>query len=540
MERHRRWGPWVVAAVTVTAASPPARAEGTTPRVDVATAAELTAAVAAAQPGDVIVLAPGTYALGKLSCAASGTPTAPIVVRAATPRGARLEFSSVEGFAVTGAHWRFEGLDVRGTCAQDDDCEHAFHVSGAADGFVLRDSRIVDFNAQLKVNAAQVGGVWRTPNAGLVEHNELADTRARNTANPTTKLNIDTGDDWVVRGNFLHDFHKGGGNQVSYGVFLKSGGARGVVERNLVVCSLDVTSAGATIGLSLGGGGTAPQFCAPAFDAATPCAVEHRDGVLRNNVVANCSDVGIYLNRAANTRVLYNTLIATSGVDFRFDTTTGVAIGNFLGGSLRERDGGTFTGTANLAGVALSTFTALYAAPLVGDLSLVGDPAAVLGAGPAETDVVDDYCGRLRSTTVHDLGALEHGLGDCGTLPLPGSGGTGGGSGGSAGTSGSGGSAGNGGGTTGAGGTAGAGPAGGGGSASGGGGSGNGGVPSSGATGGAAGADAGAGATPGGGDEGGCACRAAPGAAGAIGAWRALAGGAALVVARRRRRRAAP
>ncbi len=34
------------------------------------------------------------------------------------------------------------------------------------------------------------------------------------------------GDDWVVRDNFLHDWRKNGGNFVSYGVFLKSGGKR--------------------------------------------------------------------------------------------------------------------------------------------------------------------------------------------------------------------------------------------------------------------------------------------------------------------------
>ncbi|HEY5938725.1 MAG TPA: hypothetical protein VIU61_28935 [Kofleriaceae bacterium] len=55
-----------------------------TPRaVPVTTVAELRAALQAAQPGDVITLAAGTYA-GSFALAASGTPTQPIVVRGAT------------------------------------------------------------------------------------------------------------------------------------------------------------------------------------------------------------------------------------------------------------------------------------------------------------------------------------------------------------------------------------------------------------------------------------------------------------------------
>src|SRR5690606_14992952 len=121
------------------------------------------------------------------------------------------------------------------------------------------------FNAQLKVNASTGGA--QIPHGGLVEYSEIADTAPRNTDGPVTKLNIDTGDGWVVRGNFIHDFHKNGGDNTSYGAFMKSGGSGGVFERNLVACIHDVDTGGARIGLSFGGGGTAPEFCAPAFDA---------------------------------------------------------------------------------------------------------------------------------------------------------------------------------------------------------------------------------------------------------------------------------
>jgi len=389
------------------------------PIVMVATPAELTAAIDGASPGDEIVLADGTYRLTGASCDTPGTATAPILVRAANRQAALVEFDGVEGFKVTAAHWHFEDLDVRGVCADDNDCEHAFHVSGAADGFVLRGSRVRDFNAQLKVNAAMVGGTMTAPDAGLVEANEVGDTRGRDTGNPTTKLNIDTGDDWIVRGNYLHDASKLGGDGVSYAMFLKSGGKRGLVERNLVVCQKDVVNASTRIGISLGGGGTAPQFCAPAFDAGVPCAVEHDGGTIRNNIIASCSDVGIYLNRAKDTHVLFNTLIATAGVDFRFATTSGEAIGNLLAGRIRDRDGATHTATGNLEQVDGATFTAIYRAPLAGDLVVIGNTDTLTGMGPARVDVTDDYCAHARPSGPLTLGAIEHALLGCETLAPP-------------------------------------------------------------------------------------------------------------------------
>lgn len=390
--------------------------------INVSSAAELVAAIDAAQPGDEIVLADGTYLLTGASCDVAGTAAQPIVVRAATPLGAKLELDSLEGFRVTAAHWHFEGLDIRGTCAVDSSCEHAFHVSGAADGFVLRNSRVMDFNAQLKVNASKLGEVYVTPNRGVVEYNELGDTRPRDTSNPVTKLNIDTGDDWVVRGNYLHDARKLGGDGVSYAAFLKSGGKRGLVERNLVVCA----TAGATgatggtrIGLSFGGGGTGNQFCAPAFDPAVPCSIEHDGGTIRNNIIASCSDVGIYLNRARDSKILHNTLIGTAGIDFRFATTSGEATGNVLTGMVRTRDGATMTASANRQAVTVAMFQAMYRAPLTGDLVVTGDVTGLLGGAPADADVPDDYCGVTRAASMIALGAIEHSLPGCETLRPP-------------------------------------------------------------------------------------------------------------------------
>jgi hypothetical protein len=380
--------------------------------VPVSTVAQLRSAVAAAQPGDVIRLAPGTYRLtSTLSCNAHGQRGSPIIVRGDPPLAATIESDTLVAFRVDGAHWHFEDLVVRGVCAVDSDCEHAFQVTGDGTDVVLARNRLVDFNAQLKVNAtfASDGGV-RIPHRGLVEANEVFDTRPRTTSNPVTKLNIDTGDDWVVRDNFLHDFAKNGGNFTSSGSFMKSGGARGVYERNLVVCRGDgQATTDVRIGLSFGGGGTAPQFCFPAFNANVPCSVEHRDGVMRNNVIANCSDVGIYINR----------------------------------GAIRARDMATFTSMNNVTGVSVGTFASAYRAPLTGDLYVTGNVAPWVGMAPANALVTDDFCQRARGAGPFTVGALEHSLGNCETGKPPdggvdgGAGGADGGAGGSAGGGGS-------------------------------------------------------------------------------------------------------
>jgi MYXO-CTERM domain-containing protein len=393
-------------------------------QVNVSSVAQLQSALAGAQPGDDIVLADGTYAVNaNLSCTVNGTAQAPIVVRAQNRLGAIIRFNAVEGFKVSGAYWTFDGLDVQGACADDNNCEHAFHVTGHAERFVLRNSRVRDFNAQLKVNASQNGATWEIPHAGLIERNELGDTRPRATSNPVTKLNIDTGDNWVVRDNLIHDFHKNGGDFVSYGAFMKSGGNNGVFERNLVLCTRDVTTGGTRIGLSFGGGGTGGAFCAPAFSSSVPCDPEHTGGTMRNNVIANCSDVGIYLNKARSTQVLFNTLISTSGVDFRFASSTGAAHGNVMSGTVRPREGGTFQAGTNLLNVTSATFSGWYQEPLKGNLTIKGDVSSLISAAAARAQVVDDFCGRPRpSQGAYTLGALEHSLGNCSGWPTDGGG----------------------------------------------------------------------------------------------------------------------
>lgn len=373
--------------------------------VTVTTTAELVAALAAAQPGDVITLAPGTYATSaNLRCDRAGEPGRPITVRAAALGTVVIESSAVEGFHVTAPHWRFEGLEMRGTCADDDACEHAFHVVGLADGTAIVGNRLVDFNAQIKGNGAPVGpgGAFTWPDDVVIAGNELFDTRPRMTANPVTKIDVVGGRRWRVVANYLHDFAKGGGDNVSYAAFLKGNSRDGVLERNLVVCER-LHRGQVRLGLSLGGGGTGPDsICEDGT-----CSPEHQGGTIRNNLVAHCpADVGIYLNEAAGTRVLHNTLYDTTGIDVRFAASTAEVRGNLVSGAVRDRDGGSSVRADNVLAAGNAAFAAWFRDPDALDFTLT-DGAMLVDRGAALADVTDDYCARPR-TGLPDLGALEY------------------------------------------------------------------------------------------------------------------------------------
>ncbi len=417
----------VVIAVLAIAVPSATRAVTIEPMSDVpvSTAAEMIAAIDAAQPDDVITLAPGTYVItANVLCDNAGTAAAPITVRAAAPGTVVINSSAVEGFHVTAPNWVFEHLEMRGTCSDDSSCEHAFHLTGLADRTVLRGNRLVDFNAQVKSNGAPVGagGAYTWPDDVLIEGNELYDTRARNTGNPVTKLDIVGGRRWRVHANYIHDFAKGGGDGISYAAFLKGNSRDGVMEQNLVVCER-LHSGRIRLGLSLGGGGTSPDSICE--DGS--CTPEHQDGILRNNIIAHCpADVGIYINEGARSKILFNVVYDATGVDVRFAASSADVRGNLMSGALRGRDGGTVTMADNVTAAGNAAFAGWFTDPANLDFTLV-DGAQIVDLATAVPEVIDDYCGNLRDRGAPDRGAVEFdGDGPCDTrVTHPGGGGTG-------------------------------------------------------------------------------------------------------------------
>lgn len=393
------------------APAPALRAQGRL--VPVRDVAGLSAAVAQALPGDQILLAPGDYALGaRLNLNRAGSPEAPIVLRAEQLGQARLSFSDatgvVEGLHVQAPDWVIENLDIEGRCADDSRCEHALHIVGRADRAVVRHSRLHGFNAQIKGNGMDLGGAegWVWPDDVLIERTEFFNPAPRQTSNPVTPIDVVGGRRWTVRDNFIHDHAKGGGDGISYAAFLKGNSRDGLFERNLVVCEL-LHKGRIRLGLSLGGGGSSPdRIC----EEGT-CTPEHQGGIMRNNLILHCpADVGIYLNEAADSQVLHNTLYDTGGgIDVRFAASSVTLIGNLLPGRIRDRDGGRSVRDRNREGVNAAQWAAWFRDPAGLDLRPRAG-AEIVDGGGVLAGLVDDYCGSVRSDGRPDLGAVE--LGD--------------------------------------------------------------------------------------------------------------------------------
>ena len=178
--------------------------------VPVSTASQLIAAINNAAPGDVITLAPGIYDVSQsLLCDTAGTAAQPIVVRSGALGQSFIRFNAVEGFKVSGA-----ALDVRESgrprgLPTHSNCEHAFHVVGAADFTRISHCRLHDFNAMIKGNGEGTPFVF--PDDVVIESSELFNSSARQTSNPVTPIDVVGGRRWVIRGNFIHDHAKGAG-----------------------------------------------------------------------------------------------------------------------------------------------------------------------------------------------------------------------------------------------------------------------------------------------------------------------------------------
>jgi hypothetical protein len=122
---------------------------------------------------------------------------------------------------------------------------------------------------------------------------------------------------------------------VSYGAFAKGGGRVNVFEQNVVVCEDKLRGApGQRVGLSLGGGGSGVGACRDGR-----CITEQDASTLRANLIASCSDDGIYVNRSAGRRILDNTLLDTAGITVRFGESSADVEGNLVDGIVREADG---------------------------------------------------------------------------------------------------------------------------------------------------------------------------------------------------------
>lgn len=301
-------------------------------RVD-STEAAMTA-ISQARAGDVITFLPGTYRFRGQPVIVNrpGTQDARIIVRALQSGTVNLELDNSEGFLVAAPYWTFENLVIRGVCKSHGSCEHAFHVVGGAHHFIARNNTIVDFNSHFKINGVDD----KMPDDGIIEGNTLTNTSVRQTGNPVTPIDLVAASRWVMRRNLITDFIKGQSNRISFGAFAKGSGSDNRFEQNVVICENLLKGApGYRVGLSLGGGGTTRNFCRD-----HRCILEQERGVIESNLIASCSDDGIYVNRSAGSKIFHNTLVDTGGIVVRFPESSADIEGNLVDGNIRSRDEG--------------------------------------------------------------------------------------------------------------------------------------------------------------------------------------------------------
>ncbi len=304
-----------------------------------------------AQPGDVFTVMPGTYTLERIpKLETDGTISAPITLKAQTPGTVKMRVRSHSGLYISGKYWIIENLDMEGVCSNHNECQHAIHITGDADNVIIRNNRFKDFNAAIKSNGKILNGRREFPDRIRIERNYIYNDHPRQTGYPVTPIDVVGGSQWILRENFIADFHKAQGDKISYAAFLKGNSDQGLFERNLIICEWK-HKGGIRLGLSFGGGGTEKKFC-----KNQNCDIEHYGGIIRSNVILNCpADVGVYLNKAANTKIVNNTILGTTGVDVRFQTSFAKFDNNIIEGRIKDRDKAKHRSGSNIIQPSLSS-----------------------------------------------------------------------------------------------------------------------------------------------------------------------------------------
>jgi hypothetical protein len=290
-------------------------------------AADIRAAMAAAQAGDTIAIKPGEYDMGKtLVTGNSGAADKPITMRTVGDKGyAKLRISTTRsdvGFRVNSKFWVLRGLHIEGNRAIKD----LIMVSAPAGGsdFVMVDCKISNCGEFLiKASRSREQG----PDNVILEHCEWFDSLEH-------AIDLVSGDNWVIRGNYVHDY---GMNRTNpYGMYLKGGGKNGIIEGNLV--DGNAGAGKGSIGISFGGGLTGPQWLPLVPGSKDKVAPEHTAGICRNNIVINTGDCAYHGNNASDCK-FYNNLAYNCAAGFQMQGSyppDSTLINNVLSGDIKK------------------------------------------------------------------------------------------------------------------------------------------------------------------------------------------------------------
>jgi hypothetical protein len=364
----------------------------------VSTPGEVRNALAQANPGDIIRVAPGVYEFfDAIDLDSAGLPNQPIQLIGEGNLGdVEFRINGSLGFSVYGQDYVITGIWVR---CQGGQCTNArgYSLWGSARRITIRGGRTTDFMHHIKGWIAN--GTLDAPEDVTIAGNEAYNSATFNGS--SNVYNLDGGARWRVIGNFVHDY---GNRNTNYGIFLKGATTQSVIERNLVAGRYDrAPGGGAVVGISFGGGRMGVQWCAPGNQGAGGCICEDYEGIARNNVIINTSDAAMHVNSACGSKFL-NNIVYNSDTMLQIQTFEGV-------GDIEVRnnvfDGGlpNHYNLVTSGNITNADFAALYNNADALDFS-AGAGAGALAANAPLPGVVTDYCGVTRSNTP-SRGAIE-------------------------------------------------------------------------------------------------------------------------------------
>lgn len=246
-------------------------------------------ALVSAKAGDVITIKTGEYDMGdSFSTVNDGTKKKPIILQCSGDKGyAVLKASGQIAFRIKSKFWIIKGIHVQGS---EKKTQATVFMDGPGG---CGDIKITD----CKISGSALHGMKaaRSREVG-VDNVHIEQTELFNTA--FTGFDLVSGDNWFLKNCYVHDY--GTQKGISYGIFLKGGGKNGIVEG----CFVDGKASSTTIGISFGGGLTGQQWLPLINGKVGP---EHFEGIARNNIVVNTTDVAYHSNNASNC-FFYNNL----------------------------------------------------------------------------------------------------------------------------------------------------------------------------------------------------------------------------------------
>ncbi|MCM8540375.1 MAG: right-handed parallel beta-helix repeat-containing protein [Lentisphaeraceae bacterium] len=246
-------------------------------------------ALLSAKAGDVITVKPGEYDMGDtFATGKDGTEKKPIILQCSGEKGyAVLKVSGQVGFRIKSKFWVIKGVHTQGSESKTQATVFMDGPGGAGN------IKMID----CKISGSALHGMKSAAKRDIGVHNiYIENTELYDTA--FTGFDIVSGNNWVIKNCYVHDYGKQKG--VSYGIFLKGGGKNGIIDG----CFVDGKASSTTVGISFGGGLTGEQWL-PLIDGKI--APEHFEGIARNNIVVNTTDVAYHSNNASNCHY-YNNL----------------------------------------------------------------------------------------------------------------------------------------------------------------------------------------------------------------------------------------